>query len=611
MSAKKPRLSSEEYLASFRDTHKSVVGTFVSAKGGSFIIPDDDRLPESIDVQSITDRGQTVIAATVSGLKVVSKWSTKDPDKVIVTEVIGSPDTVGTDVLGIVRTFNLDAEFPSNVIAEAKKVARISSSEIARRTDLRETTIVTIDPEDAKDLDDAISLEITPAGHYYLGVHIADVSHYITEGGDLDTEAFKRGTSVYFPGGVIPMLPTQLSNNICSLNPNVDRLALSCFMTLDRNGQMLEYNVCETVINVTTRLSYEKAQAILDGDKDLLKEHKKIVPVLERAAELAKILEGIRRKRGEVVLSMPEPKIVLCEKTGKIADVVAYPHLLAHRIIETFMILCNETIAEYALEHNLPFIYRIHDKPSPMKVNKLVDMLKPFSIQHTINPENPNGFAYQKILKNLSDDLKPVISALLLRSMQKAKYTHQSKPESTSENVLGHFGLGSKNYCHFTSPIRRLPDLIIHRIIKLVLNNKMSGHKIEQLTDFVRVAAEQSCKTELVATEVERSVDDLKRAEYMNDHIGEAFTGVISGIMDFGVFVYLPNTVEGLVRIENMPRGPAGKEYYMYDERTSTLSSKSRTFKMGDKLDVICVGVNLSRRQIEFSARTEPKDDED
>jgi ribonuclease R len=548
-------------------------------------------LPQSIDVNSITDKGQTVIAATVSGLKVVAQFLPDTTQKVNVIEILGSPHTVGTDILGIIREYKLYEEFPSEVVHEAKMVAKILPTEVARREDLRNKLLITVDPEDAKDLDDAISLEKTPEGYWLLGVHIADVSNYVTEGSKLDEEAFKRGTSVYFPGGVLPMLPEDLSNDICSLNPNQDRLALSCFMTIDHNGKVLKKRIAETVINIHTRFSYMQVQRILDGDPELMREHKKVLPLLNEAVTLTKLLESLRQKRGEVILDVPEPKILLDPETGKIAEVIAYPHLMAHRIIETFMIECNEAIAEYAFELSLPFVYRVHEKPDPIKAAKLADMLKPFGIFATIKPEHPSGFDYQRVLKSIDNnrELRPIVSQILLRSMQKAKYL---------PDCIGHFGLGSKYYCHFTSPIRRYPDLVIHRVLKLLLNNKLSTAKTQELQNFVDLASDQSSKTELVATEVERAVDDLKRAEFMSERIGETFSGTISGIMDFGVFVYLPNTVEGLVRIENMPK--EGKEFYTYNERTCTLSSKLRTFKMGDKLDVVCIGVNMARRQIEF-----------
>ena len=591
----KPKLTPEEYLVKYRESGRNIVGTYIKGKGTSFIIPDDDKLPQSMDVVNIADRGQTVISSTISGMKVVATFAAND--KLNITEVLGLPSKVGTDVLGVIRRFNLDEQFPSEVTAEASRVAKIEKCEIERREDLREKLLITIDPEDAKDLDDAVSLEQNPDGTYELGVHIADVSHYVQEGSELDAEAFNRGTSVYFPGGVIPMLPPVLSNSICSLEANQDRLALSCFMKIDSKGQVLESRIAETVIHVDTRFSYMQVQAILDGEG---KTTKPIKAMLETMASLTMTLERIRKKRGEVTLDIPEPKIILDPVTGKIKDVIAYPHLLAHRIIETFMILCNETIAEYALEHSLPFVYRIHEKPDPLKVTRLVEMLKPFGVFHNISPENPTGHAYQKLLEGLKQNsqgedesaaIRHIVSHLALRSMQKAKYDPECK---------GHFGLGSKFYCHFTSPIRRLPDLIIHRIIKFMLNRKLSSHKIAELTEYVKLVSAQSIKTELTATEVEREVDNLKRAEFMLDHIGEKFTGTISGIMEFGVFVYLPNTVEGLCKIENLPK--EGREFYRFNEKNCTMASGRRTFKMGDKIEVVCVAVNMTRRQIEFSA---------
>jgi len=424
-----------------------------------------------------------------------------------------------------------------------------------------------------------------------LGVHIADVSHYVAEGGFLDAEAYKRGTSVYFPGGVLPMLPTQLSNNVCSLLPNVDRLTLSCFMKIDRTGNVIDSRISESVINTTTRFAYNEVQKILDGNAEAIKTHKKLVPMIMDMAELTKTVEAIRRKRGEVTFDIPEPKILL-DENGKIADVVVYPHELSHRIIETFMILCNETIAEKANKHAVPFVYRIHEKPDPLKVARLNDMLKPFGIGSIIDDEHPTGRDYQRLIEPLKGDVKRIISQLALRSMQKAKYR---------EECLGHFGLGSKFYCHFTSPIRRYPDLLIHRILKDMIHRRLSSHKIEELNSFVKRASEQSTKTEITATEVEREVDALKCAQYMHERIGEKFEGTISGIAEFGVFIYLPNTVEGLCRIENLPK--EGREFWNYSEKNCTMySTNRRTLKMGDKIEVTCIGVNLSRRQIEFSA---------
>jgi ribonuclease R len=606
------KVSPEDYLKQYRESGRSVIGTFIcggknkSGEDMTFIIPDDDRLPKSFDVRTVSDRGQAVIPTAIMGTRVVAHFIDRT-NFVDVVEILQKQGKVDVDVLGILRSHNLYEEFPSDVVAEAKTVGKpvnFTAENRGNRVDLRGKTLVTIDPEDAKDLDDAVGLEINPDGTYELGVHIADVSHYVREGSLLDGEAFNRGTSVYFPGGVLPMLPVQLSNVVCSLNPHEDRFCLSCLMTVDKSGNVLKSKIVETVININTRFSYNTVQGILDGDTELCKAFKPLVPMLQNMAELTKILEGVRHKRGEVAFNIPEPKIVL-DENGKIASVVAYPHLLAHRVIETFMVLCNETIAGYALEHDLPFIYRIHEKPDPMKVAKFNDMLKPFGIPQTINVDKPSGFDYQKLLRAAHEKggkdgevLEHIISKLALRSMQKAKY---------SEQIQGHFGLGSKHYSHFTSPIRRYPDLAIHRILKDAINRRLSSHKIEEYRDFVRRAADRSTKTEIIATDVEREVDQLKCAQYMHDHIGEDFTGTISGIADFGIFVELENTVEGLVRIENLPHmndGNSKREFWDFNEKQFILTSnRGRTLRMGDQITVTAIGVNMARRQIEFKAK--------
>jgi ribonuclease R len=585
---KKDAKKREGYIAEILERRvQNVVGTVIRSKTQTFIIPDDERLGQSLEVR-LTAAQKSGKNDLPSGQKVVARFDEDyKSQRVYITEVLGDPLTVGVDILSIIRAHNLYQEFPAAVVNEARNVcAEPSEDEIKRRTDLRKKLLITIDPDDAKDLDDAVSLEQNPDGTQELGVHIADVSHYVTEDSELDKEAYKRGTSVYFPDRVLPMLPKQLSNDICSLHPNVPRLALSVFMTLDRDGNVLKHKICESIINIQRRFNYNEVQKILDGEvpTDLPKD---IHDVLIRMSELTPKIEKSRRTRGEVTFEVPEPKIILCPKTGKIKDVIAYPHYLSHRIIETFMVLCNETVAKAYCELNAPFIYRTHERPDAQKVARFLETLKPFAVEHKINPEYPTGFAYQGMLEKLQPNIKPIVSSLALRSMQKAKYT----PDCT-----GHFGLGAKYYCHFTSPIRRYPDLVIHRIIKLMLNKKLNKDKTEDLHDFVRDASDQSSKTELAASEAEREVDNLKRAEYMQDHIGERFSGHISGIMEFGVFVYLPNTVEGLIKIENMPR-----DNYKFNERQALLIGAKKTYRMGDKIDVIIAGVNMVRRQVEFS----------
>ena len=556
---------------------QNVVGTVMQSKSSVFLIPDDERLGQSLDVR--LTKAQQGKQPWKIGDKVVARF---DGNSVYITEVLGNALTVGVDILSIIRQYNLYEEFPSRVVGEAKKVSvEPDDEEIKRRTDLRDKYIITIDPADAKDLDDAISLEELEGGMVELGVHIADVAHYVQKDSELDTEAFKRGTSVYFPNMVLPMLPKVLSNDMCSLHEKAPRLALSVFMTMDKFGEVIQSKIVESIIEVKKRYSYEEAQKELDEGKNEL---------LNKAAELTRALENMRRARGEVLFDVPEPKIILDEKTGKIVDVKAYPRYMSHRIIESFMVLCNETVAKKMSDMDLPFVYRIHEKPSPEKVAKLIETLKPFRIEHKLNPEYATGHAYANMIMGLEEDIRPIVSQLSLRSMQKAKY---------SPSCLGHFGLGAKYYCHFTSPIRRYPDLIIHRIIKLMLNRKLNSHRIEEYKDLVEDASEQSSKTELTATEAEREVDNLKRAEYMHDHIGDSFEGRISGIQDFGVFVYIPsNTVEGLIKMENMPT-----DKYTFNEKQMVLVGTKRSYKMGDKIDVIVAGVNIPRRQVEFSCK--------
>jgi ribonuclease R len=561
---------------------KNIVGTVIQSKTTVFIIPDDERFGQSLEVR--LTKGQKSGSGWRSGDKVVARF---DEDfksgKVYITEVLGEASRVGVDILSIIRQYNLYEEFPQATVAEARKVAVApTETEVKRRVDLRERNIITIDPEDAKDLDDGIHIERLGNGTFELGVHIADVAHYVTADSELDKEAFKRGTSVYFPDRVLPMLPRQLSNDICSLHPEVDRLALSVIMQVSGSGEVISHKIVESIINVKRRYNYSEVQAILDRGTD---------EMLKTASELTLLLEKGRRARGEVVFDVPEPKIILDEKTGKIKDVIAYPHLLSHRIIESFMVLCNEVVAKRFCDLGAPFVYRVHDKPDPMKVAKFVETLKPFAVEHKINPEYPTGHAYSGMLLQLAKEIKPIVSSLALRSMQKAKYM---------ETNIGHFGLGAKFYCHFTSPIRRYPDLVIHRIIKMMINGKLSSHKINELKEFVCLASEQSSKTELSATEAEREVDNLKRAEFMYDKIGETFEGHISGIQEFGVFVYLPNTVEGLIKIDGMP-----PDKYTYNEKQMLLVGTKRTWRMGDKIKVIVAGVSIARRQVEFRAVVE------
>ena len=487
---------------------------------------------------------------------------------------------------GIMKKYKIVPQFPAQVLQEAERVAKKDLSDcMYNRLDLREMPIFTIDPADARDLDDAVSLTDNQNGTWTLGVHIADVSEYVKADSLLDKEAYRRGTSIYFPDRVIPMLPTQLSNGVCSLNPNEPRLTLSVFMILDANYNMVGYEIKKTLIQTNTRFSYDEVQDILDGNTDHAFKN-----TLLKMADITQKFEQNRQERGEITFNVPEPKIVL-DENGQIASVYSRPHKLSHRIIETFMIMANEVVAEHCNKLNLPFVYRIHEKPDPIKVIRFINTLKPFQIKHQIDFENTNGFQYQDMLDGITDEnLKIIVSSLALRSMQKAKY---------DPNRIGHFALGATYYCHFTSPIRRYPDLLIHRIIKMHLDNQLNAQQIGRIKPYVVAASLQSSQTELDAVAAEREVDDLKCAEYMQAHIGETFEGIVNGITDFGVFVYIPaNTAEGLVRTENLPN-----DNYRFHEGTMQMLGKKSKIRIGDPIKVTVIGVNLHKCKIEFTAK--------
>ena len=514
----------------------------------------------------------------------MKKKHNNQPDAEVVRVI--SHNTQPATIEAIMKKYRLQPTFPAEVLNEAEKVSKKKIADcMFNRVDLRGLPIITIDPADARDLDDAISLVENTDGTVTLGVHIADVSEYVAADSCLDKEAYRRGTSVYFPDRVLPMLPTQLSNGVCSLNPNEPRLALSVLMTLDKKYNLVNYQIKKTLIQSVTRFSYDEVQDILDGKT----EHQHKVMLLHMA-EIAQKFERDRQARGEITFNVPEPKIVLDDK-GQIATVYSQPHTLSHRIIETFMILTNEVVAEHCFKLHLPFVYRIHEKPDSLKVIRFLSALTPFEVQHHIDFENPTGFQYQDMLDHIKDEnVKIVVSSLALRSMQKAKY---------DPHCVGHYALGSTYYCHFTSPIRRYPDLCIHRIIKMYLDNQLSSQQLARLNAFVAAASQQASQTELDAVAAEREVDDLKCAEYMQAHIGETFDGVVNGITDFGVFVYIPtNTAEGLVRMENLP-----DDHYLYHDGTMQMIGKKSKIRMGDPMKVKVIGVNLHKSKIEFTAK--------
>ena len=565
-----------------------VIGVYEESRNFGFVVPEDTRLTQDIFVSKKDSNGAK--HGDVVMVKVV-KWADKrrSPEGVI-TEVLGKKGEKGLDILTIIKKHGLPEEFPEKVLKYAEGISEeIDTAEIARRRDIRDLRMVTIDGEDAKDLDDAVSIERLANGNYRLGVHIADVSHYVREKNPLDKEALKRATSVYLIDRVIPMLPKKLSNGICSLNPNVDRLTLSCFMEIDKKGKVLAHEIDETVIKTNERMTYTDVTKILEGkaDEELLKKYDYLIEDFKTMEELCLILREKRRKRGAIDFDFEESKIVLNE-LGRPIDIKPYERAIANRIIEEFMLVCNETIAENMYWQNLPFVYRVHEEPDDEKLQRFRDFI--YNLGYTIKSSHEiHPKALQEILEKVQG--KPeetVISTLLLRSMMQARY---------SPECAGHFGLAAQYYCHFTSPIRRYPDLQIHRIIKENLNGKINDKRRERLAVIVDEAAKQSSEMERLAEDAEREVDDLKKAEYMMDRIGEEYDGIISSVTSFGIFVELSNTIEGLVHITDLD-----DDYYVYDE-THLMLIGERTkniYRLGDAVKVRCSRVDIDNREIFF-----------
>ncbi len=567
--------------------NKKLIGRYEDSRNFGFVVAEDTKINQDIFV-SKNDRngakdGDIVVVE-------ITKWPEKrrSPEGKI-TEVLGKKGDKGLDILTIIKKFGLPEEFPEKVLNFAAGIEEeIPKKEYERRTDLRDVRMVTIDGEDAKDLDDAVSIEKLPNGRYKLGVHIADVSHYVREKNPLDKEALKRATSVYLIDRVIPMLPKKLSNGICSLNPKVDRLALSCIMIIDNNGKVLEHEICESVIKTNERMTYTDVTKILrDNDEELIKKYDYLVDDFKTMEELCNILYKKRIKRGAIDFDFEEAKITLNEK-GKPIDIRPYEREIANRMIEEFMLVCNETVAEYMYWTNLPFVYRIHEDPDDEKLEKFKEFV--YNLGYFIKW---GGEIKPRNLQEILDKVKGkkeeiVVSTLLLRSMMQARY---------SPECVGHFGLAAKYYCHFTSPIRRYPDLQIHRIIKEHLNGKIDEGRAKKLSTIVDTASKQSSEMERLAQEAEREVDDLKKAEFMLDKIGEEFDGIISSVTSFGMFVELPNTIEGLVHITALD-----DDYYIYDEAHLSLIGErtKKIYRLGDSVKVVCSRVDIPNREIFF-----------
>ncbi len=564
-----------------------VVGTFQKSKNFGFVVPDNLKFGKDIFIPKEYTKG------AVTGHKVVVKivdFGSKDKSpEGRVTEIIGHINDPGVDIMSIIKANNLPLEFPDPVMKSLDLIPEeVTSAEIGGRMDIRDLQTVTIDGEDAKDLDDAITISKN-GDKYTLGVHIADVTNYVKEGYPLDVEALKRGTSVYLVDRVIPMLPHKLSNGICSLNAGVDRLALSCFMDIDQKGNVVGHKIAETVLKVDRRMSYTSVKKILeDKDEAEIEEYKELVPMFELMQELATLLREKRHKRGSIDFDFPESKIILDEK-GKPTEIKAYERNSATKIIEDFMLLANETIAEDYFWQELPFVYRTHENPDEEKIQKLGIFINNFGYSIKVGQDEIHPKELQKLLSKIEGTPEEaLISRLTLRSMKQAKYTVSNE---------GHFGLSTKYYCHFTSPIRRYPDLQIHRIIKENLRGKMNEKRITHYERILPEVAKQSSLTERRADESEREVEKLKKVEYMKQFIGECFEGVISGITTWGMYVELPNTVEGMVHVNSMEG-----DYYYYDEEHYMMIGEhtKKMYKLGQKVKIEVVGCDRVLRTIDF-----------
>ena len=564
-----------------------LVGYFQKNKNFGFVVPDNQRFIKDVFVPLERSKG------AVTGHKVVVELTkyggdNKKPEGKIV-EIIGHVNDPGTDIMSIVKGYDLPIEFPEKVLNQAERVAKdVSTADMAGRMDIRDWQMVTIDGEDAKDLDDAISL--TKEGeNYKLGVHIADVTNYVQEKSALDREAYKRGTSVYLVDRVIPMLPHILSNGICSLNEGEDRLALSCIMTINDKGNVVDYKIAETVICVDRRMTYTSVKKILEEqDEEESKKYEEFVPMFQMMEKVAGILREMRKKRGSIDFDFPETKMVLDEQ-GKPIELKPYDRNVATKIIEDFMLLANETVAEHYFWQEIPFVYRTHEQPDEEKIQKLAIFINNFGHSMHISNNAVRPKEIQKLLAKVEGtNEEALISRLALRSMKQAKYT----PENT-----GHFGLATTYYCHFTSPIRRYPDLQIHRIIKEDLRGRMNDNRREHYEKILPEVTKQCSERERLAEEAERETIKLKKVEYMEEHIGEVFEGVISSITKWGIYVELPNTIEGLVHVTNMH-----DDHYDYiEERFEMVGEHTRkVYKLGQTVYIVATGTDRLQRTIDF-----------
>lgn len=571
-----------------------LVGTFQESKHYGFVVPDKQKIGHDIFIPLTRTKG------AVNGHKVVVELTSygneaKNPEGKVI-EILGHRNDPGVDIKSIVSDYDLPTQFSEKILQQAVRVAMpVSDEDAANRVDLREVQMVTIDGEDAKDLDDAVHVRKIEMG-YELGVHIADVTNYVQEHSAIDREALNRGTSVYLVDRVIPMIPHTLSNGICSLNEGERRLALSCIMEIDMQGVITSYKILETQISVDRRMSYANVTKILEGDESLCQEYKEFLPMFQQMQNLAGLLRERRRERGMIDFDFPESKIRL-DEMGRPIEVKPYERNIASKIIEDFMLAANETVAEHFFWLELPFVYRTHEKPDIEKMEKLTMFLKNFGYQMKMTKDEIHPKEFQKLLERMEGEPEEaLISRLTLRSMKQARY---------GTECSGHFGLACKYYSHFTSPIRRYPDLQIHRIIKEHLRGKLKKERVEHYHKKLSEVAKHSSAMERRAAEAERETCKMKKAEYMEMHIGERYKGVISSVTSWGIYVELENTIEGMVHISNLHGG-----YYEYNDKTHEVACKEvgKIYQLGQKVTVEVKSVDKQMRTIDFWVSDEEGD---
>lgn len=567
-----------EVLAVISRGYREIVGVYRRDRMAGYVTPDERKFDEEVYIPANKHNGAK------NGDKVTAKinsYAGRTPTGEVI-EIIGRAGDFLTEENALIRAHALRTEFPEAVLAEAERQAARPVAELTGRVDLRDELIITVDGEDTRDIDDAISVR-KEGGKFYLGVHIADVTHYVGRGSELDREAFARGTSVYFPDRVLPMLPPALSNGICSLNEGEDRFALSCLMTINRAGEVIEKRVVPAVIRSRHRMTYAEVTAIIRKEKETAERYPDLTEFLADAAELTEILKGARQRRGAVDLAVKEAKILYENGTISVPD---YERTVSHEMIEQFMVLANESVAELTTQKQLPFVYRIHEAPAPEKANAFAAFCNETGVPCKFDPENVAPKDFQAVLNGLKDSpLFHVVNRVMLRSMMKAIYSPENK---------GHFGLASSCYCHFTSPIRRYPDLCIHRIIK---ESFLSAEQTkERYKNFVKDASAQSSECERNAQEAERDVDALYLTAFMQDKIGKEFEATISGVTSFGLFAELDNTVEGLIPVETLP-----DDSYYFAEEKFLLRGTRNSFRLGERVRVRVDGVDWGARRTVFA----------